>query len=260
MFTLDTNVLLASAGQVLWPLFRIMGFFMVAPIFGAQMVPKRVRMTLSVAMTVVVVPVLPKLPIIDGISLQAMMIIAQQVLIGIAMGFMLQVFYQIFVITGQIIAMKMGLGFASMVDPSNGVTVAVMSQAYIVLVNLVFVVSNGHLVMIEMLAQSFQIIPVGFGGVSREALTLILQSGSWMFAASLLLALPAITALMIVNIAFGIMSRASPQLNIFSLGFPVTLIVGLVLFWVSLTGFLSQYQRYVTEIFAQLTHLQQVWN
>lgn len=260
MFTLDTNVLLASTGQFLWPLFRIMGFFMVAPIFGAQVVSSRVRLMLAVTMTMLVAPTLPALPVIDGISLQAMIIVFQQVLVGIAMGFMLQVFYQIFVITGQIIAMKMGLGFASMVDPSNGITVAVISQAYIVLVNLVFVVSNGHLVMIEMLAQSFDVIPVGFDGVSREALTLILQSGSWMFAASLLLALPAITALMIVNIAFGIMSRAAPQLNVFSLGFPVTLIVGLVLFWVSLAGFLSQYQRYASEIFEMLTQLQKVWH
>jgi len=260
MFTLDTAVLLSSAGQFLWPLFRISGFFMVAPIFGAQVVPSRIRLMLAVTMTILVAPVLPTLPAFDGISISAMLVVFQQVLIGIAMGFMLQIFYQIFVIAGQIISMKMGLGFASMVDPSNGITVATLSQAYLVLVNLVFVISNGHLVMIQMLAQSFEVIPVSAAGVSREALTLLLHSGSWMFASSLLLALPAITALMIVNIAFGVMSRAAPQLNIFSIGFPVTLIVGLVLFWVSLADFMAHYQRFASETFTMLTELQQAWN
>lgn len=259
MFTLDTEVLLSSAGQFLWPLFRIAGFFMVAPIFGAQVVPARIRLMLGVTMTILVSPVLPKLPAFDGISISAMLVVFEQVLIGVVMGFLLQVFYQIFIVAGQIIAMKMGLGFASMVDPSNGITVAALSQAYIVLVNLVFVVSNGHLVMIEMLAQSFEVIPVGHGAVSREALTVVLQSGSWMFGAALLLSLPAITALMIVNIAFGVMSRAAPQLNIFAIGFPVTLTVGLVLFWVSLAGFMAHYQRFASEGFALLTQLQRVW-
>ena len=120
----------------LLPLFRIAGMFMVMPIIGAQLVPTRVRLGLAVAMTVVLVPVLPPAPQVDALSLSSWLLIAQEVLIGVLFGFTLQLFFHVFAIAGQIVTTQMGLGFASTIDPTNGVSVAVLSQFMLMLVTL----------------------------------------------------------------------------------------------------------------------------
>ena len=153
------------------------------------------------------------------------------------------------------IAMQMGLGFASMIDPTNGVSVAVLSQFYVLLVTLLFLAFNGHLVAFEVLIEGFNFLPVGGGILSQSVLYTIAVAGSWMLSSALLLALPAVTAILIVNFAFGIMTRAAPQLNIFSLGFPFTLMFGLFILWVSLSGFLPQYQQLSAYIFQLLNQL-----
>lgn len=234
--------------QFIWPLTRITAFFMVAPIIGAQVVLARVRVILAVLTTVLLLPSLPDMPQIEAFSLAGMMVVAQQVLLGVALGFVLQLFLQVFVVAGQMMAMKMGLGFASMVDPSNGISVPIVSQFYIILVTLLFISSNGHLVMIEVMIDSFQTLPVG-DDVSAATLYSVARMGSWLFASGLLLALPIITALLIVNMAFGVMSRAAPQLNIFSLGFPFSLTLGLVTLWVLTQGLLPQYNFIAEQTF-----------
>jgi len=140
---------------------------------------------------------------------------------------------QIFVLAGQTISMQMGLGFASMVDPANGVSVAVLSQWYQVLVTLVFLSINGHLIVLEVLAESFQLMPVGEKAFSQSVFMSIAEFGAWLFEASLMLALPAIAALLLVNLTFGVMTRAAPQLNVFALGFPISMLAGLVIVWAS---------------------------
>lgn len=236
-------------GAYLWPMFRIMGFFMAAPLIGTQLVPVRIRVMLAVAVTMVVAPVLPPVPMIDGISFGAVLIIAQQLLIGAALGFFMQLLFQVFVVAGQIIAMQMGLGFASMVDPSNGVNVAILSTVYLMLVMLLFVTFDGHLAMIEVLADSFTMIPIGSFGRGEVMLVEIVTTLSWVFSSALVLALPALTALLISNFTFGIMTRAAPQLNIFALGFPVALMFGLFIIWISFGNFLVKAEALFSEFF-----------
>jgi len=228
-------------GQFIWPFFRITAFFMAAPVFGTQLVPARIRLVLAVVVTVLVMPSIGELPPFQGLSAQNLATVAQQVLIGLSMGFFLQLVFHIFVLAGQVIAMQMGLGFASMNDPANGVTVTVLSQFYLMLVILMFVDMGGHLVALQAVIESFSVMPVAETGLVSEKFWLIVQSGAWMFASGLLIALPAVTALLIVNIAFGVMTRAAPQLNIFSLGFPLTLLFGLFVIYISLSGFHSQF-------------------
>lgn len=223
-------------GSFFWPFFRVMGFFATVPIIGTQLVPSRVRLLLALAVTIVIVPVLPAMPQVEGLSLQSIAIILQQVLIGSALGFFLQLLFQIFILGGQMIAMQMGLGFASMLDPANGISVAILSSFYLMAVTLLFVVMNGHLVVIEIMVQSFYSIPVQYGSFDASLLWIISNTISWVFSSALLLALPALTALLITNFAFGIMTRAAPQLNIFSLGFPVALMFGLIIAWITMEG------------------------
>ena len=115
-------------GQYFWPLFRLGSFLMVIPIFGTQLVPARVRLGLALMMTVLISPMIPEVPQVEALSADAVVITLQQVLIGVGMGFALTALWQLFVVAGQMIAMQMGLGFASMVDPANGVNVPVLSQ------------------------------------------------------------------------------------------------------------------------------------
>lgn len=240
--------------QFLLPLFRVAALLMSMPIIGTQLVPMRVRLYLSLAIVVVLVPALPPMPVVEALSLQALLLIAEQILIGVMLGFVLQLFFQLFIVSGQMLAMQMGLGFASMVDPANGVSVPVLGQFFNLLVILLFLSMNGHLVVLEILTESFVTLPVG-GGLSTNHYWEVAGKLGWVMGAGLLLVLPAITALLVVNLGFGLMTRAAPQLNIFSIGFPLTLVLGLVVVWVGMADILAQYQIFVSEALAMLREL-----
>jgi flagellar biosynthetic protein FliR len=166
----------------------------------------------------------------------------------------LQLFFQAFVVAGQIISIQMGMGFASMVDPTNGVSAAVIGQFLTMLVTLLFLAMNGHLVVFEVLTESFTTMPVGSAMLVNHFWELAGKLG-WVLGAAMLLVLPAITALLVVNIAFGIMTRAAPQLNIFSIGFPLILVLGMVIFWIGMADILTQYQPLATEALQFLREL-----
>lgn len=225
----------------MWVLFRVGSVLMTMPVFGTQLLPMRIRLYLALMITLLIVPQAPAVPSIDVFSLATWVIIGEQILIGAAMGFMLQLLFQIHVLAGQIVAMQMGLGFASMNDPAMGISVAVVGQVFTMLVTLLFLILNGHLVVIEVLAESFNTLPIGETLTRADYYTLVLRF-SWVLAAALLIALPAVTALLIVNLSFGVMMRAAPQLNIFSIGFPLTLVFGLFILWVVLGNVGAQYQ------------------
>ncbi|TDF77492.1 flagellar biosynthetic protein FliR [Pseudomonas sp. H9] len=236
------------------PLFRVAAVLMTMPVIGTTLVSTRIRLYMAVAITVVIVPGLPPIPEVNALDLRALLLIAEQIIIGALFGMALQLFFQIFVIAGQIVAIQMGMAFASMVDPANGVNVAVISQFLTMLVTLMFLAINGHLVVFEVLTESFTTLPVG-GGLLVNHFWDLAGRLSWVLGAALLLVLPAITALLVVNIAFGVMTRAAPQLNIFSIGFPLTLVLGLGIFWVTLADLVPHYQELASEALQWLREL-----
>ena len=191
-----------------------------------------------------------------ALDLSGLLLIAEQIIIGALLGLSLQLFFQAFVVAGQIVAIQMGMGFASMVDPANGVNVAVIGQFFTMLVTLLFLSMNGHLVVFEVLTESFTTLPVGGGLLSHHYWEIANKLG-WVLGAALLLVLPAITALLVVNIAFGVMTRAAPQLNIFAIGFPLTLVLGMVILWISMADILNQYQPLASEALQFLRELAQ---
>jgi flagellar biosynthetic protein FliR len=211
------------------------------PMIGTALVPKRVRLYLALAITVVVAPSLPPMPAVQALDLSGLLLIAQQIIIGAGLGLSLQLFFQAFVIAGQIIGIQMGMGFASMVDPVNGVSIATVGQFFTMLVTLLFLAMNAHLVVFEILIESFTTLPVGQGFATADIWLLVMRLG-WVLGAALVLVLPAVAALLVVNIAMGVMTRAAPQLNIFSIGFPLTLVLGMVILWITLGDILNQYQ------------------
>lgn len=239
----------------LWPLFRIAAMVGVAPVFGAQNVPVRIRVGIAVALTLVIAPVLPQVPQVDPISSTGILIIVHQVMIGLAIGFALRLVFAAFVLAGQLIGQTMGLGFAAMVDPQNGVQVPVVGQFYQIMVTLLFLAMNGHLVLIEVIADSFRTLPVGPEGLGMGSLWSLVLWGGQVFAGAVLVSLPAVTALLVVNIAFGVMTRASPQLNIFAVGFPVTLCIGVIVMLVTLPVILPQLSHIMSDVFAMMQQL-----
>jgi len=251
----DTQISTWVASFIL-PLFRIGAVLMTMPIFGTTLVPSRIRLYFALAITLVVMPGLPPMPPVQALDLSALLLIAEQIIIGALMGLSLQLFFQAFVVAGQIISIQMGMGFASMVDPTNGVSAAVIGQFLTMLVTLLFLGMNGHLVVFEVLTESFTTLPVGSAMLVNHFWDIANKMG-WVLGAAMLLVMPAITALLVVNIAFGVMTRAAPQLNIFSIGFPLTLVLGLVIFWVSLGDILNQYQPLATEALQLLRDMAQ---
>jgi flagellar biosynthetic protein FliR len=251
----------AWVGSFLWPFFRVASFLMVVPVVGTQLVPMRVRLGLSFLITLIIAPLIGDVPQVEAISFDAFYIILQQVFIGTLMGFVFVLLMQLFVVAGQMVAMQMGLGFASMIDPTNGVNVPILSQIFLVSVTLVFLSINGHLVMIEVAVESFYVWPVsstivGPGSVRPEILWEFIMRINWLFASALLVALPVITAVLIINISFGVMTRAAPQMNVFSLGFPIGMLFGLFILWVSTRELGLQFQRFSEQTFIFLHQMQ----
>ena len=236
-------------GSFLWPLFRIASFLMVIPIFGTQLVTARIRMGLALAMTVLVMPMIGDVPAFDGLSPQVALISVQQVLIGSAMGFSVFILFQVFVVMGQMIAMQMGLGFASMVDPANGVNVPVLSQFYLNGITLLFLAMNGHLVIFDVLVESFHTIPIATDGMGVESYRELAHRMTWLFASAMVLALPAMAAVLIVYLSFGVMTRAAPQMNIFAIGFPIALLFGLFANWVLVHDLAVHFEELSRETF-----------
>lgn len=216
-------------GLYFWPFVRIGAMLSVIPLFSMRGVPVRARLLLSVVITLVVAPALDLPAPVDPLTWLGLLYMLQQVLIGLAMGVIFLVIFQAFVVAGHLIAMGMGLAFASMVDPATGMQSPVVSQYFTIIATLLFLAFNGHLLVIQVLVDSFTFLPVGANMLSAESMMLVASFGGYMFSAGVLIALPAITALLLINISFGVVARAAPSLHVFSIGFPVTLISGLVM-------------------------------
>jgi flagellar biosynthesis protein FliR len=227
--TLTTGQIEAWLAAWLWPFLRIGACLMVAPVFGARFVPARFRIVLAAAITLIVAPLLPPPPDVSPFSGTGVLITVQQVIIGIAVGFVLQIVFDALAMGGQLLANTMGLSFAFNVDPLRGTGTPVLGQFYTLIATLTFLALNGHIAIIQALVDGFGTMPVGTAGLGVNAFSDIAMYGGQLFRGALMVALPGLTALLIVNLAFGVVSRAAPSLNLFAIGFPVTLIGGLLI-------------------------------
>ncbi len=226
--------LLDQAALYLWPFVRIGAFMMVMPVIGSGFVPPRVRLLLALALTAVIVPVLPVTAPVAFLSLEGVLTLFQEVAIGIAMGFAVQFVFDAITLGGQIIAMSMGLGFAVFLDRARGVNIPVLGQLFLMLGMLVFLSLDGHLALIRLVADSFDLLPIAGEGLSRAAISNLLDWSRQVFVVAIKVALPAISALIVVNLSFGVMSRAAPTLNLFAVGFPVAMLLGFAVIFLSM--------------------------
>lgn len=234
MFSLTTAQIDAWIAFYAFPLARILGLVATAPLWSTAGIPRQTRLVLGLAIAIAIAPALPPMPSVQPASLAGLWILGQQMLIGIAMGFAARVVFAAVDMAGTYIGFQMGLGFATFYDPLEGAQTPVLAEFIGLLALLLFMALDGHLLYISTLAQSFHAIPVGPEALSPNSWRNIAELGSKIFSAGLLLALPVLVALMITNIALGVLTKAAPQLNLFALGFPLTLIGGFVAIGLSL--------------------------
>ena len=221
-------------GLYFWPFMRVTGMLIVAPMFSARTVPVRIRVMASVLITMVMAPVLPPMPMLDPFTLPGVLQIANQFMIGLAMGFVLSMIFAAYTVAAQAMGMSMGLGFAMAVDPNNGIQVPVLAQFYVLFATLVFMSVNGHLMIIDTLRESFTVMPVGNQTLTKDAIWSVVAWAKMIFIWGVKIALPIIITLLLINVSFGVVTRAAPQLNIFAVGFPVSIMVG---FWLVMISF-----------------------
>ncbi|MDQ7997030.1 MAG: flagellar biosynthetic protein FliR [Luteibacter sp.] len=229
---IDLGQLDGWVGGAMWALARISGLMLVAPVLGSTMIPMRIRLGLTVLLTMVLAPLAPL--DIRPLSAAGVAVMSQQVLIGAALGFILKLVFEAVAFGGQFLSQAMSLGFAETVNPGVGGTTPVISQFYTMLVTLMFLVLNGHLQLISLLADSFRSMPVGDGGIGADGLWGVLSFASHLFSGAVRVALPALTAVLVVNLGFGAISRSAPSMNLFAVGFPITICLGVLAVWLSL--------------------------
>ncbi|MCG7757706.1 MAG: flagellar biosynthetic protein FliR [Nitrosomonas sp.] len=235
MISITTAELNTLLGAFLWPLSRILALVATAPLLGNPSVPVRVKLGLAVMITVLVMPLVEKsLPQIDPASGVGFAILLQQILIGIAMGLVMRVVFVAVEMAGELIGLQMGLGFAIFFDPHNSGQIDIVGRFLGVIASLAFLAIDGHLIMIALISQSFSTLPIGLEGMTNATFTTLANWGSEIFKSGLQLSLPVLTALLITNLALGILTRVAPQLNIFAVGFPLTLSIGLLVMALSM--------------------------
>jgi flagellar biosynthesis protein FliR len=239
--------IIAWISGYMWPFTRIAAMVSVVPIFGTQTVPKRIRLGIAVVLTLVIAPLVPPIGNIQPFSIGGVIVTVQQLLIGLAMGFAVRLVFSALEYAGNSIAMLMGLGFAEMMDPQSGVDVPMISQFFTIIASLLFLTFDGHLVLVQVMAESFHTLPVSMSGLSKNGLWQLVLWASWVFSGAVLIALPAVASLLIVNMAFGVMTRAAPQLNIFAVGFPLTLGLGFIVVMLTLPSLVPKFSRLLTQ-------------
>ena len=216
-----------------WPFFRILALIATAPFFGARGIPASAKVAFAFVLTMLVSPLLGPMPNVAPASAYGLYIVAQQLMIGFAMGLALRVIFSAMEMAGHIMGLQMGLGFATFFDPQNSAQIPVMGQ-FMGIVAMLFLAINGHLLVISALVESFQVMPISLHPLASEGWRTLALWGGEIFRAGVLIALPVLAVLMMVNVALAILTRAAPQLNIFAVGFPLTLAVGFVVISVSM--------------------------
>jgi flagellar biosynthetic protein FliR len=233
MLSFTTTELYAWIGGLLWPLTRILGLVAAAPVFGNTGVPMLIKTTLGVTLAAIVAPTLPPVPIVDPTSWAGILILGQELLIGVAMGFAMRLVFAAIEFAGEVASSSMGLSFATFFDPTSAGRSSAVSQFLALVATMAFLAMNAHLVLVEALVESFFTLPISTTPMSLGAPLEMVRWGSRIFSAGLQLAMPIVAALLITNIALAILTRAAPQLNLFGIGFPITLGAGFLV--ISLT-------------------------
>jgi len=238
----------------MWAMLRVSGLVLVAPLLGAVFVPARVRVLVAAVLAVAMLPVIPEIPQYAPLSQFGLATIAKELLIGLSIGFVIKLAIEAAVFAGQVVSMGMGLAFATAVDPQQG-SIPLIGRLYIIVATLLLLATNAHLAMIQVLAESYRLMPLGGpgidGGIARE----IVGFASVMFTGAMHLALPSIVAILMVNVSFGVISRAAPTLNLFAVGFPITMTMGFIIMMIAIRNHGAVWNLQFAEAFTMMARI-----
>lgn len=229
MISFSSNELIALLNSFIWPLTRILGMIAIAPPFGNNTIPVQIKLALGIVLALIVAPTLPAVPALDPVSLNGMLVLSQQLIIGMAMGFVMRVVFSAIEMAGEVAGLTMGLGFATFFDPQTQGRSSAIAQFLVLTATLLMLTANVHLSMLATLVESFQTIPISTTfqtGLNYQKMALW---GEQIFSVGMRLSLPIVAALLVTNVALGILTRAAPQLNLFGIGFPITIGVGFLM-------------------------------
>ena len=221
-----------------WPALRVSGFVLTAPAASEMVVPRLVKIVLILSLSFLLGPLVEAPTGLSIFSAAGMLAAVLELLIGVSIGMVVQLTFEALVFAGQSISLTMGLGFATLVDPQRGAQVPVLGQMFMIFGTLIYLSLNGHLMLLGALAESFHTLPIG-AHIGQDFLLSVVLWGARVFDTGLLIALPAVIALVIVNLALGVVTRAAPQLNLFGIGFTITLLSGFFVLLSGLDGILS---------------------
>lgn len=243
MISITSTQLSAWLALFIFPFTRILALIASAPVLGNAQIPAQVKIGLALLITIIIAPTLNIPPGIEPASALGLFILLQQLLSGLAIGFTMNLIFSAVETGGELIGMQMGLGFASFFDPQNATFTPLVAQLLGVIATLAFLGADGHLYMLSALADSFQSFPISTTVPSALFLHTLVVWGGSIFSCALQLAMPLIGALLITNLALAILTRSAPQLNIFVIGFPITLIIGFATLMLSLPYFAPLLER-----------------
>ncbi len=255
MITFTSDQLHIWVASFLWPLTRILGLIAATPFFNNNSIPRRVKVGLGIMLAIIIAPGVPAVPATDPMSMTGLLILVQQFIIGAAMGFTVRIVMAAMEMAGEVIGMTMGLGFATFFDPQSKGRSPAISQFLALLALMIYLASNLHLVVLSVLADSFVSMPISATPITNQPFMIFMGWGGRIFSAGIQLSLPIVAALLITNIALGILTRAAPQLNLFGIGFPVTICVGFLMIAIVLPYMATPLEHLFYEGFTVMRHI-----
>lgn len=228
MISVSEAQLVAWISPIFWTFLRVIAVFTAAPVFSSRAIPVRAKIALAFFVALAAQASLPDMPVIGFNDPQALGVAVQQVGVGLAIGFAVRVVFSAVELAGEVVGFQMGLNFAAFFDPSIGAQSSAVARFFGQMTSLLFLAMNGHLMVLFAIIRSYQSFPVDQNFLESLAHMKLQRLGADLFASALWIALPMVGMLMFVNLALGIVSRVAPQMNIFAVGFPITLVVGLI--------------------------------
>jgi flagellar biosynthetic protein FliR len=245
MVTFSSAMIAKWLALWIWPFIRILSMLTSAPIFDNRSVPRRVRIGLAALVAMLVSPLIPQPPSLD--NTQAIVVIAQQILVGVGLGFTLRLVFAAVEMAGDLLGLQMGLAFAQFIDPQRSTPSPLIGSYLVVLVSLAFLAINGHLLIIASIVKSFEIVPIGVTFDFLDAKRIV-TIGSLLFSIGLQIGLPVVAALLTANVVLGILAKAAPSMNITSIGFAVTLLTGFWILWLGLPYLATLFEDIIMRI------------
>lgn len=249
---IDIHTLINPLLALVFPFFRILAFLHFCPVLDNRAFSRRIKTVLALALAVIITPMLPeKVLMSELMSMRTLLLIGEQLLWGLLFGIAMQLVFVVLQTAGHILSMNMGLGMAMMNDPVNGSSTTVISQMIYTFCGLLFFVMDGHLLVVTILYKGFTWWPIG-QAINQPTLLLVVQSLGWIMSSATLIAIPTTFVMLIVQGGFGLLNRVSPTLNLFSLGFPISMLFGLLCISMMMTNIPDHYLNLTNEILARL--------